>query len=249
MFFTAVQYKKKREAYCYHDHACRFEIAATQSLNGRFVGKHEGIFSRAVLEHYDHGINLRHFELIVQAVFADINHAELNKAITPTHIANLKEIICAVVHWKMASQGGRADLKADNVKDKWKDDTVNAIINAYRRKDLRSFEIGGIRIPTASAFLRFLFPDEYGIMDSRVVKITQRNNITQLDLRADGWIKDINKNREQYNENYNPFLVAEACQLNNCGVLFQDVDEHGNPINFKFRPCDIEMALFCKENA
>jgi hypothetical protein len=163
---------------------------------------------------------------------------------TPTHIVNLKEIICAIVHWKMASQGGRADLKASNVKDKWKDETVNTIINAYRKKDLRLFEIGGVRIPTATAFLRFLFPAEYGIMDSRVVKVTQRSNITQLDLRDDGYIKDINKNKEQYNNNYNPFLVAEARQLNDCGVLFQDVDEHGNPINSKFRPCDIEMALF-----
>jgi len=244
VLFTAAEYKSMREEYCYYDRDCRFEIAATAFLDSQFIGKYEGIFPKTIPPHYTHGINLRRFEIIVQKVFAAASHAESNNTLTPTHVANLKEIICAVVHWKMASQGGRADLKGNNVKDKWKDETVNTIINAYRKKDLRSFEIGGVRIPTATAFLRFLFPDEYGIMDSRVVKITQRSNITQLDLRDDGYIKDINKNKEQYNKNFNPFLVAEARQLNDCGVLFQDVDEHSNTINSKFRPCDIEMAIF-----
>jgi hypothetical protein len=182
--------------------------------------------------------------MIVQAVFAAASHAESNNTITQTHITNLKEIICAVVHWKMASQGGRADLKADNVQKKWGNDTFNKVMNAYRRKDLALFEIGGVRIPTATAFLRFLFPDEYGIMDSRVVKITQRQNITLLDLRDDGWIKDNNKNRQQYIQNYIPFLVDEARQLNSCGTRFRDIDEQANPINSEFRPCDIEMAMF-----
>lgn len=98
----------------------------------------------------------------------------------------------------MASQGGRADLKVENVKKKWGNDTLKKVINAYRQKDLALFEIGGVRIPTASAFLRFLFPDEYGIIDSRVVKITQQANVTQLDLRKDdGSIKDIKKNKYQ----------------------------------------------------
>ena len=59
-------------------------------------------------------------------------------------------------------------------------------------------------------------------------------------------LKIINKkkNVEQYNQHYNPFLVNEACQLNNSGITFRDIDEQGNQIDFKFRPCDVEMALF-----
>jgi hypothetical protein len=249
MLFSAMEYKTMREGYCYYDRDCRFEIVATDGLYGGFTGKYEGVFPKTVPQYYSHGINLRWFEMIVQAVFAAASHAESKDTVSATHISNLQEIICAVVHWKMASQGGRADQKVDNVKKKWGNHTFNKVLNGYRRKDLALFEIGGVRIPTATAFLRFLFPDEFGIMDSRVIKITQRNNITQLDLRDDGYIKDVNKNKEQYNKNYNPFLVAEACQLNDCGVLFQDVDENGNPVNSKFRPCDIEMALFRKENA
>ncbi len=196
MLFTDVEYKAMREDYCYYDRDCRFEIVATSSLESQHVGEYEGIFPKRVPPHYPHGVNLRRFETIIQVVFAAASHAESNKTITTAHVMNLKEIICAVVHWKMASQGGRADLNADNVKKKWANDTVEKVINAYRRKDLTLFEIGGIRIPTATAFLRFLFPDKYGIMDSRVVKLTQRENITHLDLREDGYIKDKNQNRE-----------------------------------------------------
>src|SRR4030067_2070449 len=229
MLFSAAQYKIMREGYCYHDRDCRFEIVTTHGIHKHFVGKYEGIFSKTVPQHYSHGINLRRFELIVQAVFAEANRAESNNSVTPAHVANLTQIICAVVHWKMASQGGRAHLKVENVKKQWNEDTYKKIISEYRVKELALFKIGGIRIPTATAFLRFLFPDEYGIMDSRVVKITQSKNITQLDLRDDGYIIDKKKNIEQYQQKYNPFLVDEARQLNNSRILFQDVDEQGNP--------------------
>ena len=106
------------------------------------------------------------------------------------------------------------------------------------------FEIGGVRIPTATAFMRFLFPDEYGIMDSRVAKITQHRGITSLDIRKDGYINDTRRNKEQYATTYSPFLKDEARQLKNRGVLFQDVDENGTSIETPFRPCDIEMAIF-----
>ena len=248
MLFTEAEYKTMREAYCYCDRDCRFEIIATSRLYSNLIGKYVGVFSRTVPQHYSDGVTLRRFELIVQAVFADANRAESDNTVTPAHVANLKEIICAVVHWKMASQGGRANLKVENVKKQWKEDTFKKIISAYRRKELALFKIGGIRIPISTAFLRFLFPNEYGIMDSRVVKITQSNNITQLDLREDGYIIDKKKNIEQYKQKYNPFLLDEARQLNNSGMLFQDVDEQGNPADSQFRPCDIEMALFQKSN-
>jgi len=244
MLFSAMEYKTMREGYCYYDRDCRFEIVAADGLQRGFAGKYEGVFPKTVPQYYSHGVNLRRFEMIVQAVFAAASHAESKETVTAAHISNIKEIICAVVHWKMASQGGRACLKVENVRRKWKEDTFKKIMVAYRKKELASFRIGGVRIPTATAFLRFLFPNEYGIMDSRVVKITQRNNITQLDIRGDGYIIDKKTNVEQYKQKYNQFLVDEARQLNNSGVLFEDIDEHGNPVEYQFRPCDVEMALF-----
>jgi len=135
-------------------------------------------------------------------------------------------------------------LKVSNVRNKWGDNTVENIIDAYRRKKLELFEIGGVRIPTATAFMRFLFPEEFGIMDSRVAKITQARGITSLEIRNDGYINDTRRNREQYTESYNRFLQNEATELKNCGVLFQDTDQNGSLIKAPFRPCDIEMALF-----
>jgi len=244
LLFTESEYKCMREGYCYCDPDCHFRIVVTEGLDGEFSGQYVGVFPKKVPPHFNHGLNLRRFEMVVQAVFAATNHAEAQGTITSDHVMNLKEIACAIVHWKMASQGGRAKLKADNLRAKWRDDTAKKLIIAYQRKEVALFEIGGVRIPTATAFLRFLFPDAYGIMDSRVVRITQKKNVTRLGLREDGYIKDTHQNREQYSKSYNPFLVNEARQLNSCGVLFEDVDENGNLINSTFRPCDIEMALF-----
>ena len=233
-----------REDYCYYDRGCEFQIVAAAGLDDRFTGQFLGIFPKKVPPHYSHGINLRRFEAIIQAVFAAANSAESDGDVPVAHIGNLKEIACAIVHWKMASQGGRADLKAKNVRDKWRDNTAKNLIEAYRKKQMEKFEIGGVRIPTATAFMRFLFPNEYGIMDSRVARITQERGITSLDIRGDGWIKDTRRNKQQYVQSYSPFLLREAGELRDRGILFQDVDEDGRLINSSFRPCDIEMALF-----
>jgi len=233
-----------RESYCYYDRDCQFQVVATSCLDNRFIGQFNGIFPKKVPPHYPQGVNLKLFEAIVQAVFAAASHAEANGAVTSAHEMNLKEIACAIVHWKMASQGGRANLKAGNVREKWEDNTAEKLIVAFRSKKMELFEIGGVRIPTATAFMRFLFPDEYGIMDSRVARITQQRGITSLDIRVDGYIKDTRQNKEQYTASYNVFLVNEASQLRSRGVLFQDIDEYGGLINSSFRPCDIEMALF-----
>lgn len=244
MLFTPEQYKSMRESYCYCDRNCTFKISTTPGINPQFVGEFMGVFSKLVPNHYRLGINMRRFELIIQAVFIDAELSESNNAILPAHIENLKEIVCAVVHWKMASQGGRANINAKNVRNRWQPKTSLQLIEAYRKKDISLFKIGGVRIPTATAFLRFLFPDEYGIMDSRVAKVTQEKNITQLGIRDDGYIIDKKKNEDQYNNKYNPFLVNEAFQMNCSGITFQDTNEQGELIDFEFRPCDIEMALF-----
>ena len=135
-------------------------------------------------------------------------------------------------------------MKAKNVRNQWANNTAKDLIEAYRKKQMEKFEIGGVRIPTATAFMRFLYPNEYGIMDSRVARITQERGITFLGIRKDGYINDTRRNKQQYMQNYSPFLRREARALNELGVLFQDMDEDGRLINSPFRPCDIEMALF-----
>jgi hypothetical protein len=109
------------------------------------------------------------------------------------------------------------------------------------------FRIGGIRIPTATAFLRFLYPEEYGVMDKHVVnEHTQPNGITTLSLRKkDGYINNSPSNVRKYDVEYIPFLRAEAAAVNRVHATFRDVDVIGDNIVSVFRPCDIEMALFC----
>jgi hypothetical protein len=109
MLFTETEYKSMREAYSYYDRDGEFQITAAVSLDDRFTGLFSGIFPRNVQKHYPHGINLRRFEAIIQAVFAAASSAESDGNVPAAHVENLKEIACAIVHWKMASQGGRAD--------------------------------------------------------------------------------------------------------------------------------------------
>lgn len=44
-------------------------------------------------------------------------------------------------------------------------------MNVYEKKNMSLFRIGGVRMPIATGFVRFLFPDDFGIMDSRPVGI------------------------------------------------------------------------------
>jgi hypothetical protein len=145
----------------------------------------------------------------------------------------------------MTSQGGRAKLKVDNLLVKWNADTVNQLMNAYEKKDMSLFRIGGVRIPTATTFMRFLFPNDFGVMDSRVVgNYTQPNGITTLSLRKDGYINDTKQNVEKYTSEYIVFLRNEAKKLNDLCINFKDYDANGRLISADFRACDIEMALF-----
>lgn len=94
--------------------------------------------------------------------------------------------------------------------------------------------------------LRFTYPNEFGIMDKRVVtRHTQPAEITMISLRQeDGYINDTRDNVDKYNSEYVPFLVAEATALNTASVTFSDVDPAGRQVQVAFRPCDVEMALF-----
>ena len=240
---TSKQYVQLREAYCYNSPNCNFSIIQTGKLKN--TGNFLGIFATDVPLHYSNGINLRRFELICQDVFRDCSHATQNNILLPGRLKNLKNISVAIVYWKMSSQGGRAPHKVQNMLNKWTNNTASQLINAYRNRQMSQFRIGGVRIPTASAFMRFLFPNDFGIMDSRVVgKHTQPKSITTLSVRNDGYINDTIQNVRKYNEEYIPFLRSEAKWLNDQNVTFQEVDNLGNVFDFPFRACDIEMALF-----
>lgn len=240
---TPDRYVTLREQYNYSSSDCTFEITQTDSLFN--IGKFVGIFAKQIPAGKHKGINLRRFEKIVQEVFQDCYAAFTSNSLTDIHIKNLKQISSAIIYWKMASQGGRAKLKMDNLLSKWNIDTSKQLIGAYEKKDISLFRIGGVRIPTATAFMRFLFPNDFGIMDSRVVgKYTQPNGITTLSLRSDGYINDTKQNIEKYEMEYIGFLRNEARQLNNINIKFKDYDANGRPISAGFRACDIEMALF-----
>jgi hypothetical protein len=237
------RYTILREQYAYDSSDCVLEIIQTGNLSN--VGVFIGIFAREIPSEKPRGINLRRFEKIVQEVFQDCYTAFTSNNLTDTHIKNLKQISAAIIYWKMASQGGRAKLKMDNLLDKWNIDTAKQLIDAYIKRDISLFRIGGVRIPTATAFMRFLFPDDFGIMDSRVVgNHTQPNGITTLSLRNDGYINDTKQNVIKYETEYTRFLRSQASYLNELGVKFQDIDTKGTIFLSKFRPCDIEMSLF-----
>lgn len=241
---TAHQYTINRQQYSYSDTKVTFDITQTGSLP--YCGNFHGIFPGIVPATHPDGINLRKFERICQSVFQDASAADGAGAWTPNHVRNIQSVSLAIVHWKMASQGGRASLSVGRVSAKWNGGTHIQLLRAYQNRSLCQFKIGGVRIPTASAFLRFLYPDEFGIVDRRVVKKhTQLLGITTMNLRrCDGYINDVQENVVKYTTQYIPFLVCEAAFLNAVAATFLDVDQFGNLSPCSFRPCDIEMALF-----
>ena len=245
MLNSLSDYVHRREAYNYSDPDVEFTITPTLTRTLACVGAFRGIFPRRVPpSHATSGVNLRRFERICQLVFEDCSSAMNGGHWCREHLCNLKEVVCAVVHWKMASQGGRSRLNVRNVLAKWSADTSKKLLHAYHRRELSLFCIGGVRIPTASAFLRFLCPQEFGIIDSRVGAKVQAAGITTLSIREDGYINDTPTNRRKYHCEYVRFLRSEAMALSGAGGAFADVDENGMPIMSPFRPCDVEMALF-----
>lgn len=234
-------YVKARETYSYVDTDVTFDVVQTGTLP--HTGTFRGVFPRTVPNTHPTGVNLRKFEAICETVFSDAATAEASRSSTPAHHENIKSLTCAIVHWKMASQGGRG--KVANVQRRWTQSTYGQLTRAYQHGSLSEFSIGGVRIPTASAILRFTHSSEYGIIDSRVVKRhTQPAGITTLSVRADGYINDTKRNVVKYYSEYASFLNAEANSLTIAHVTFSDIEAAGNPIRASFRPCDIEMALF-----
>lgn len=241
---TPEKYVEARQKYSYYSEGCTFNVAQTGNL--QHIGSYKGLFGSTVPKRFPSGINLRRFELICHEQFADFSNAVRQGIVSNIHIENLKSVCSAIVYWKMSSQGGRATRTSLNMLAKWSRETEIQLVSAFELKSMPLFKIGGVRIPTATAFMRFLFPEEFGIMDSRVVgNYTQPKGITALKVRPnDGYIVDNVSNVHKYSTEYIPFLKEEADWLNDKGATFLDMDQSGNPINSRFRICDVEMALF-----
>jgi hypothetical protein len=243
-YLPVEQYIANRQAYNYNDPNIPLNIIQTGSL--AFTGQTTGIFSQRIPVTHPNGINLRRFEMIVQEVFRDCFNAQNNNAVTPAHIDNLRSIVEAIVHWKLVSQGGRAGDGIRKVRNGWDNDSYSILMNGYNLMAMPSFKIPGIAIAIATAFMRFLDPINFGVMDSRVVGThTNPNGITALSIRArDNYINNTGGNDGRYITQYIPFLRAERDFLNNMKVTFVDIDANDNNITSNFRACDIEMALF-----
>lgn len=238
------EYKRLRERYSYEAPSAEFTIKQTGCLKD--TGNFRGIYASRVPEHRTNGINLRRFERVCQSVFDDCSQGIVSGFITEEQIENLKQVSCAIVHWKMASQGiGRSSINEGRVRTNWTADVFNGLLRAFAEKDISLFKMRGVRIPTASAFLRFLFPESFGIVDSNVASLFQKKGIVNMSLRQkDDYINDTVGNEREYHRTYVPKLREEANALNEIGVNFSDIDSEGNEFRSKFRPCDIEMALF-----
>jgi len=234
-------YVKKRQSYDYNSPETEFKIK--QAGNLTYVGNFKGVFARDTER--DKGVNLRKFELICREVFENALNAEDKNSRNEKHNSNIKNIAKAIVHWKWSSQCGRSKFLLENMLKKFDDNlTTKELLNAFREGSLEKFRIGGVRIPTATAFMRFLFPDKFGIMDSRVVgNYTQPHGITTLNL-SQKKIEDSHTNINKYYGEYNRFLREERDWLNSEGVKFKDVNRNGQTFDSLFRVCDVEMALF-----
>jgi hypothetical protein len=198
LLLTAQDYINNRQNYSYQD--CNVEFTIIQTGGLKHFGKFKGIFPANIPIDYPLGLNLRKFEYICQEVFHQALAAQNNNNLTKDHINNIQTISSTIVHWKMASQGGRATRNAQNVLNKWNPNTHINLLNAYTTRSLRQFKIGGVRIPTASAFLRFLDPENYGVVDQRVVSnYTNPHNRTNFNQSSDGYITDTIHNEHEYN--------------------------------------------------
>lgn len=246
MLISVEDYINNRECYSYSDESVSFTLKCVEFLDDNYCNQTwNGIYGNTSQTTGSSSVYIQCFSDIVQAVFVSCVMAIENGRFSIDHETNLKEISSAIVHWKMSSQGGRACIRVKGMLSQWNATTSQSLVDGFNKQSIHDFCIGGIRIPTASAFLRFLYPEAWGVIDSRVVKITQRNNITTMSIRNDGYINDTQQNRNKYHNEYSSFLRAEAKMLNALGARYNAIDcEDGNRKQFKFMPADVEMALF-----
>ncbi len=71
-----------------------------------------------------------------------------------------------------------------------------------------------------------------------------KDRIKSHSIRNDGYINDTRRNIEQYEKIYTPLLTKESAALNQKDARFKDVNQFKQILEFAFRPCDVEMALW-----
>ena len=158
----------------------------------------------------------------------------------------VKDVLAGIVRWKT---GGRYKainyfLKNDEKEVAKRIDKVLELLEREPRKVVEPMKqltiLDGVRIAIASAFLRFMDPDEhkYGIIDKNVARFLNDQGITNFTLRSeDDYIIYTFKNIQGY-QNFNNWLIAKVAELD----LAKYEDIYGN--KRKFTPVDVEMAIF-----
>lgn len=158
----------------------------------------------------------------------------------------IKDVLSEIVRWKTGNrfQAIRHFLVNDEKELEKKTDKVLESLKKEPRKVIRPMKqltiLDGVKIAVASAFLRFMDPDEhkYGIIDKNVARFLNDQVITHFILRSnDDYIIYTSKNIEEY-QNYNNWLRSKVAELN----LATYKDIYGNEREFK--PVDVEMAIF-----
>lgn len=241
LILPSESYVEAREAYDY----CAPKIALALSrtrLCPDWQENFTGIFSRKAPRG---GINLRYLEKLCQTVFTHLSKNFQSSDWSIQDSENVRAVVEALVSWKMASQGGRSQAAVARVRDSWNSDVLQRLSLAFGDRSIAGFVGPGIGLPTASVFLRFLWPSDYGVLDRMAATKTQASGATSFATRADdGYIFHSAPNTQKYHSEYVPFLRAQANQLNDEGITFFDVDANGQDIRSQFRACDIEMAFY-----
>jgi len=158
----------------------------------------------------------------------------------------MKDVFAEIVRWKTGGRFKAANYFLANDEKKVKK-SINEVLELLREEPTRVVEpmkqltiLDGVKIAVASAFLRFMDPDEhkYGIIDKNVARFLNDQGISHFVLRSkDDYILYTSKNIQEY-QSFNDWLLLKTVELGS--TTYEDIC--GN--ERKFRPVDVEMAIF-----
>lgn len=157
-----------------------------------------------------------------------------------------KDVLAEIVEWKTGGRFKALNYFLANDEDRVKksvDEVFGLLGEAPRRvaEPMKQLTIlNGVKIAVASAFLRFMDPDEhkYGIIDKNVARFLNDQGITHFVLRSeDDYILYTSRNIQEY-QSFSNWLIAKTAELGS--ITYESI--HGN--ESEFRPVDIEMAIF-----
>lgn len=158
----------------------------------------------------------------------------------------VKNVFAEIVEWKTGRRFRAIDyfLANDEKKVKKIADEVLELLREEPRRVVEPMKqltiLDGVKIAVASAFVRFMDPDEhkYGIIDKNVARFLNDQGITNFTLGSqDDYVTHTLKNIREY-QNFNNWLMSKAAELDQ--TTYKDI--YGN--KKKFTPVDIEMAIF-----